>query len=403
MNLDDNQKKAGALGLLRKLQQKSVAKTIKSIDWSKGSSNPIVVELDPTTVCNLACPDCISRDLLNHGFFSRDRFRKLAEELVDAGVRAVVLIGGGEPLMHPEIEWVIRWLGENGVKIGITTNGILLQKYIDVISEYASWVRVSMDAGTTKTFNIIRPSRSGFSQFEKIIENMRNFSRLKKGILGYSFMIYSEGKFRPNAGLNSLDDYNMLKEHEDQSEIIRTSEEHFFTNAGEIYTAACLAKDVGCDYFEVKPMYNKYHFIIEQNKEFVGMISQQLDDIQNLVTDTFKVLEATKLRDSLSGKGDVEKKEYTRCSISQLRTLVTPSGVYVCPYFRGREDKKIGDVNKMSFSDMWNGQERERVMSRLNPSVDCKMHCIRHFSNLMLEDAISGKHFDTIDDFDLFI
>ena len=30
-----------------------------------GTDSPFVVELDPTTVCDLACPGCISGDLLN--------------------------------------------------------------------------------------------------------------------------------------------------------------------------------------------------------------------------------------------------------------------------------------------------------------------------------------------------
>ena len=32
-----------------------------------------------------------------------------------------------------------------------------------------------------------------------------------------------------------------------------------------------------------------------------------------------------------------------------MRTTVTPSGVYVCPYWRGKRDFKIGDVNLDSF------------------------------------------------------
>lgn len=63
----------------------------------------------------------------------------------------------------------------------------------------------------------------------------------------------------------------------------------------------------------------------------------------------------------------------------------------------------IGDVRKTSFSDMWHGEQRMKVIEDLDPSRDCNMACIRHESNLILEDMISGKLVNPIDDFDLFI
>ena len=392
------------LGLIDKLYQKTVVKKIKDTDWKKGSSGPIVVEFDPTTACNLACPDCISRELINQGFFSRERIHDLTKEMVDAGVKAVVLIGGGEPLIHPEIGWVIEYLGKNGVQVGITTNGILIDKYIGVISEYATWVRVSVDAGTSETFNKIRPSRSGQSQFLNIIDNMKKLAKVKKGRLGYSFMLYTPGKFDRPLITDSLNDYDsMMKLSRQKDQLKDEAKVSTFTNADEIYKGALLAKEIGCDYFEIKPMYDIHHFAISQDKGLIETIMNQIDESLKLSDDTFRVLRATKLRNTLSGNDEVEKKNYNRCVVAELRTLVTPSGVYVCPYFRGREDKCIGDVKKSSFLDMWNGIQRKNVMQTVDPSKVCKMHCIRHDSNMMLEDMISGKEFTITDDFDLFI
>ena len=42
----------------------------------KGSSRPWVIELDPTTACNLACHGCISASLLNQGGFKRERIKE---------------------------------------------------------------------------------------------------------------------------------------------------------------------------------------------------------------------------------------------------------------------------------------------------------------------------------------
>ncbi len=373
---------ADPLNLKLKLSQRSIVRHLQGIDWDKGSKSPLVVEFDPTTACNLACPDCISRDLLNQKLFTRDRIKELVKEMVDAGVKAVVLIGGGEPMAHPEIGWVIEYFYKNNVRLGLTTNGLLIDKHMDLVAQAMSWTRVSMDAGTTGTFGRIRPNHANKSEFDKAVQNMRTLAKVKKGKLGYSFMIYSEGKFDPSD----------------------TSPHGNFSNIPEIVTAAKLAKDIGCDYFEIKPMYDIHHYSIPQQRELMKEAKKLIAEAARLEDDKFRVLQATKLHAVLDGEPNIEPKDYTRCAVSQLRTLVTPSGVYVCPYFRGRPDKRIGDVNNTSFQEMWNGPERAKVMEKLDPSVDCRMHCIRHDSNLILEDMIAGHTpIREVDDFDFFI
>lgn len=372
--------------LTNKLHQKSIVQHVNNIDWRKGSEAPIVVEFDPTTACNLHCPDCISGDLLNQGAFERERIREITREMVEAGVKAVILIGGGEPLSHPEAGWIIRYLGEHGVKIGITTNGILINRYMDEIAEFVDWCRISMDAGTAETFQRIRPHASGKSQFDMICDNMRELGKRKKGRMGYSFMIYSEGHFA------SYDPNTIVSDNAD-----------YYSNAEEIHLAAEIAKDLGCDYFEVKPMYDVNHYAIAQAKHYVDMIRDQVERASSLANDNFRVLQATKLQATLRGEPTIETKQYTSCAVSELRTLVTPSGTYVCPYFRGKEDKELGSLHKMSLKEMWQGEQRAKVMEKLDPSKDCKMHCIRHESNLILEDMITGKPVSVVEDFDLFI
>lgn len=380
--------KSNSIDIKEKLNQETVQQRIRAVDWQGTSAAPFVVELDPTTRCNLACPECISGSLLNQGEISVPRIKALVEELIEANVRAVILIGGGEPLMHPAIEWVIRTLGEAGVHVGITTNGLYIKKHLDVIARHAKWVRVSMDAGTAETFNKLRPSRQGKSLFDAALDNMRAYAQVKQGKLGYSFMVYSEGdhgfKGVPVAGnVSAL--------------------AHIKSNAGEIFRAAQIARDVGCDYFEVKPMYDVNHYSVLQDEAVADLVETQLALAKTLETERFRVVEAVKLRATLRGMSNLEPKAYTRCAVAQLRTLITPSGVYVCPYFRGAADKRVGDITTMSFAEMWHGKRREEVMGQLNPAVDCPMHCIRHESNLSIEEALREGFRKTVDDYDFFI
>ena len=82
--------------------------------------------MDPTTACNLACHGCISASLLNQGGFKRDRIKNLAKEFVEIGVKAVVLIGGGEPMAHPEFGTLVDYFHKNDIHVGVTSNGTLI-------------------------------------------------------------------------------------------------------------------------------------------------------------------------------------------------------------------------------------------------------------------------------------
>lgn len=378
-----------SLQLSTKLTQLSVIEYLKSTDWHSGSNSPFVVELDPTSMCNLACPDCISGELLNQDEIAPERLLALTQELIEAKVRAVILIGGGEPMMHPSIGTVIGQLGVAGVKIGITTNGLYLKKHLDVTAEYASWVRVSMDAGTDETFNRLRPSKTGKSLFKTAIRNMEDFAKHKTGKLGYSFMVFNQG----NYGFKGVPIVSGALD----------KVKHITTNVNEIYLAAKLAKEIGCDYFEVKPMYDINHFSVMQPESITRIVDEQLRRCRELNSADFSVLEASKLWASLHGESNLEPKDYHRCIAAESRTLITPSGVYVCPYFRGSEHKNLGKIQNMTFKDLWHGEQRAAVMKNLDPSRDCTMHCIRNDSNKLVESWLKGSFPLPTEDFDLFI
>ncbi len=364
--------------LLPKLYQSKVLEKINN-DLVKGKNNaPFVIELDPTTVCDLACPGCISGDLLNQKNpldrgFSKDKMREITENIIKSKVSAVILIGGGEPLGHPTTIELIKRLGENDVQVALTTNGTLMGRYIDVIAEYVSWTRVSMDVATDEMFKNLRPTKTGKSKFNIVIENMKNLAKKKKGILGYSFLIRTkaDGELENPAGANIG-----LIEH---------------TNVYEIYDAAKLAKDIGCDYFELKPSYDDFHQIVMHSEKDMHTASVQLEMAKKLEDQNFRVLESVMLESALRReKVGHQKKTYNKCRSAELRTLVTPSGCYVCPYFRGEHTKKIGDLRFETLDEMWNGKKRQEVMSKLNPSVDCNnLHCIRHETNHEVEEIIN--------------
>ena len=364
--------------LLPKLYQKKFLDKINKTFLTNNNNSPFVIELDPTTVCDLACPGCISGDLLNQKNpldrgFSKEKMKEIINDIIKSNVTAVILIGGGEPLGHPTTIELIQELGKRGIQIGLTTNGTLMGKYIDIIAEYISWTRVSMDAASDEMFRNLRPTKTGKSKFSIVIENMKQLAKKKLGILGYSFLIRTkaDGLIENPAGSNIG-----LIEH---------------TNVYEIFDAAKLAKEIGCDYFELKPSYDDFHQIVMHSEKDMQTAISQLEMSKKLEDQNFRILESVMLDSSLRReKIGNQKKNYSKCRSADLRTLITPSGCYVCPYFRGEHSKKIGDLRFETLQEMWSGQKRKDVMEKLNPSIDCaNLHCIRHDTNNEIEKIIN--------------
>ncbi|MGP8302044.1 radical SAM protein [Streptomyces inhibens] len=346
------------LDLVSKLYQPSGWPRILEAASGAPSSGPLVVDLDPTTFCDLACPECISGKLLNQGRFTPERLAELAEELVEMSVRAVVLIGGGEPLAHRGTRAVLRVLGEAGIAIGVVTNGTLIKQNLTELAAYASWVRVSVDAGTSETYRLFRPDRKGRSVFDKVIGNMRLLAEAKQGALGYSFLV-------------------MTRQEADGSVV---------SNHHEVLRAAELAHDIGCDYFETKAMFDDGHHVVQVPAEVLGSVEDQLHEAAKWEDDTFEIVNSSTLTSLRARVGPVQEKDYHRCRVAELRTLVTPSGVYVCSYHRGNAGARIGDAVTDSLAEIWRSSDRGVV----DPSRDCRFHCARHRSNLELDEIGAG-------------
>ena len=61
--------------------------------------------------------------------------------------------------------------------------------------------------------------------------------------------------------------------------------------------------------------------------------------------DNFEVLAPFTIDDAMKNNSE-QPKTYSECLTASMRTVVSPSGVYVCPYHRGNLNMRIGDITK---------------------------------------------------------
>jgi len=101
---------------LREVQKLAMALT--------STGHPLLVHIIPIRRCNLACTYCNEFDDFSKPVPSDEMFRRI-DRLGAMGTSAVT-ISGGEPLLHPELDAIIRRIRKNGMLAGMITNGYLL-------------------------------------------------------------------------------------------------------------------------------------------------------------------------------------------------------------------------------------------------------------------------------------
>src|SRR5438874_10117962 len=89
-----------------------------------GTDHPILAHIIPIRRCNLACKYCNEYDDVSKPVPLQTMFQRI--DKLAALRTTIVCISGGEPLLHPELDEIIRRIRNHGIIAGMITNGYLL-------------------------------------------------------------------------------------------------------------------------------------------------------------------------------------------------------------------------------------------------------------------------------------
>jgi MoaA/NifB/PqqE/SkfB family radical SAM enzyme len=90
------------------------------------TKHPVLVHIIPMRRCNLDCGYCNEYDDVSKPVPLEEMKRRL--DILAAMGTSVITISGGEPLMHPDLDEVIRHIRKRGMIAGLITNGFFLNK-----------------------------------------------------------------------------------------------------------------------------------------------------------------------------------------------------------------------------------------------------------------------------------
>src|SRR4029077_2959576 len=141
---------------------------------------PISMEIDLTNVCNYRCPNCVWDDYIggNRAKLTKKQALSQVHQCAEAGVKAVIFSGGGEPLAHPAALECIQEARNLGLSVGLFTNAVYVTpQSAALLAQCASWIRVHLDAVSSHGYRS-RHGR-GVDDLQKVRENLFCLNRYR--------------------------------------------------------------------------------------------------------------------------------------------------------------------------------------------------------------------------------
>ena len=304
-------------------------------------------------VCNHNCIFCDGKYLpLEHRMFSEERLMRMAEELISLGVDSAIIVGeGGESTLHPAFCGFAEKLLAGGVHLGLYTNGETLCGAVAETAAKFDFVRVSLDSGREATHNAVHRSNTA-GAFDRIVAQLGEFAKIKKGSLGVSFIVLHE-------------------------------------NIDDITLAAQLCDRQGVDFMELKPFYcPDYTFDIPMYQS----LSQKLQAYYREASAACRHMRIV-LNNQFSEweQHDYAPRDLTRlpegrtCLTCKLRMVISPNGCFLCTCFRNVDGYNLGDPNTLPLDRIWYGEKHLELLHR-----PCALKCTYHVQNEFLLRLQSG-------------
>ena len=150
--------------------------TRKPIQWGY----PISISFEPTTSCNLRCPECPSglREFTRPtGMLKKDFFRETIDDIYK-DLLYLIFYFQGEPYLNPDFLDMVKYAHDKGIYTATSTNAHYLtdEKAKKTVESGLDRLIISID-GTTQ--DVYQQYRVG-GKLEKVLEGARNIVKWKK-------------------------------------------------------------------------------------------------------------------------------------------------------------------------------------------------------------------------------
>jgi radical SAM protein with 4Fe4S-binding SPASM domain len=280
---------------------------------------PISISFEPTTSCNLRCPECPSglRSFTRPtGMLEEDLFKKTIDELYKTLVYLIFYFQG-EPFLNPKFLDLVAYASSKGIYTATSTNAHYLNdsNARKTVESGLDRLIISIDGTTQETYEAYRIGGS----LEKVIEGTRNVVRWKKELNSSTPHIIFQ--------------FLVVKPNQHQIEDVKR-----------------LAKEIGVDE--------------------VGLKTAQIYDHEYgspLLTD---IEEYSRYKKNSDGTFSIKNKLVDSCWKMWHSCVITWDGLVVPCCFDKDAHYKLGNVKEESFKDLWRGDKYNLFRASLLRSRD---------------------------------
>jgi len=284
--------------------------TRKPIQWGM----PMTISMEPTTACNLRCPECpsglraFSRPT---GNLKEDFFRETIDEL-HKDLLYLIFYFQGEPYINPKFLEMVKYADERGIYTITSTNGHFLndENARKTIESGLNRLIISVDGTTQEVYENYRKE----GKLENVLKGAANVVRWKKKLKSTTpHIIFQFLVVRPN-------------EHQ----------------IPEIYK---LAEEIGVDEVKLKTA-QVYDY--ENGNDLIPTIDKY-----------------ARYRETGDGTYEVKNELLNHCWKLWHACVITWDGLVVPCCFDKDATHRLGDLKKTSFRELWQGEQYQSFRAQL--------------------------------------
>ena len=288
---------------------------------------PISLSIEPTTACNLRCPECPSglRSFTRPtGKLSDALFEKIIDEMQDT-LAYLLFYFQGEPFLHPQLlDWV-RYASSRGIYTATSTNAHFLTDDVArrTVASGLDRLVISIDGTTQETYQAYRVG----GKLEKVVEGTKNVIRWKKALRSRTpHVVFQFLVVRPN-------------EHQ----------------ISEVQT---WAKQLGVDTVGLK---TAQIYDYEQGSDLIPTLTKY-----------------SRYRQTSEGTYAIKNPLLNHCWKMWHSAVITWDGQVVPCCFDKDAHHRLGDVSERSFAEIWRSapyQRFRRTLLRSRSKIDICQNC----------------------------
>ena len=298
--------------------------TKKPVQWGF----PVSISFEPTTSCNLRCPECPSglraftrpTGMLQKDFFS-DTIEQLSKELL-----YLIFYFQGEPYLNPDFLEMVKYASQKGIYTATSTNAHYLNdnNAKRTVESGLDRLIISIDGTTQEVYEQYRVG----GKLEKVLEGARNVVKWKKELKSKTPFVFFQ--------------FLVVKPNEHQIENIKK-----------------LAKETGVDEVRFK----------------TAQIYDYENDPNQLIPKNEKY---SRYRKNKNGLTEIKNSLQNHCWRLWHATVITWDGLVVPCCFDKDAQHHLGDLKGKPFKEIWHNDKyvnfrRSILKSRKN--IDICANC----------------------------